>query len=61
MANPEHLEILKQDVEIWNQWRRDRPGIPNLGGVNLSKEAEEQYLKTSRRNRLYSFYIPDSE
>jgi hypothetical protein len=23
MANPEHLEILKQGVEKWNQWRKD--------------------------------------
>lgn len=23
MANPEHLEILKQGVRIWNEWRED--------------------------------------
>ena len=27
MANPEHLAILKQGVEIWNQWRQDSPGV----------------------------------
>lgn len=21
MANPEHLEILKKGVEVWNEWR----------------------------------------
>lgn len=36
MANPEHLAILKQGVEVWNQWRKDRPEIePDLKGANL--------------------------
>ena len=37
MANPEHLEILKQGVEVWNKWRRrENWGIvPDLRGVNL--------------------------
>ena len=25
MANPEHLEILKQGVEQWNKWRKEHP------------------------------------
>jgi hypothetical protein len=25
MANPEHLVILKQGVEVWNRWREDHP------------------------------------
>ena len=27
MANPEHLEILKQGVEAWDKWRTENPGI----------------------------------
>lgn len=27
MANPEHVEILKQGVEVWNKWREDQPTI----------------------------------
>jgi hypothetical protein len=23
MANPEHLEILKQGVEVWNKWWKE--------------------------------------
>ena len=42
MANPEHLEILKQGVEEWNAWREEHPYVdPNLseadlGGADLS-------------------------
>jgi uncharacterized protein YjbI with pentapeptide repeats len=47
MANPEHLAILKQGVEVWNKWREENPDIrpdlykadmrdANLRGANLS-------------------------
>ena len=36
MANPKHLKILKQGIEVWNKWRETKAGIaPNLSGVNL--------------------------
>jgi uncharacterized protein YjbI with pentapeptide repeats len=36
MANPEHLEILNQGVETWNQWREEHREIkPNLRGGDL--------------------------
>ena len=42
MANPEHVEILKKGVEVWNQWREEKIGIePNLEGIDLV----EIYLK----------------
>jgi Pentapeptide repeats (8 copies) len=36
MANPDHLEILKQGVEVWNAWRA-KPGspVPDLSGADL--------------------------
>ena len=48
MANQEHIDLLKQGVEAWNQWRKDhrseRPDLRkaklrrfDLFGVNLSK------------------------
>ena len=48
MANPEHLEMLKQGVEHWNQWRKEHPEVlpdlsdailqrAKLGGANLSR------------------------
>jgi len=36
MANLRHLAILKQGVEVWNQWRKDNPEIkPDLKNANL--------------------------
>jgi hypothetical protein len=38
MANPEHLQILEQDVEAWNAWREQNEVIrPNLAEANLSQ------------------------
>lgn len=31
MANPEHLKILRQGVDVWNQWRRENP----MSGLHL--------------------------
>ena len=37
MANPEHVERLRDGVEGWNQWRRDRLHIvPDLSEADLS-------------------------
>jgi uncharacterized protein YjbI with pentapeptide repeats len=39
MANPEHLEILKQGAEQWNKWREEHsPVSPDLSGANLCGE-----------------------
>ena len=36
MADQEHLKILEQGVEVWNEWRNHNPGIwPDLTGANL--------------------------
>jgi uncharacterized protein YjbI with pentapeptide repeats len=37
MANPEHLELLKQGATEWNQWRKEQKKvIPDLKKANLS-------------------------
>jgi hypothetical protein len=37
MANQVHLEILKQGMEVWNQWRKEYPDIyPDLSSADLS-------------------------
>jgi len=36
MANEEHLKILNQRVEAWNEWRDKNPQItPDLSKANL--------------------------
>jgi len=38
MANPEHVEILKQGVEAWNHWRSEHPDvIPELANVDFTR------------------------
>ena len=38
MANEEHLKILRQGVEVWNQWREENPEIrPDLSKADLSE------------------------
>ena len=37
MANEEHLRIINQGVDSWNEWRRENPQVrPNLSGPDLS-------------------------
>lgn len=37
MANPDHIDKLREGVDSWNQWRRQHPGIiPELGGAELN-------------------------
>jgi hypothetical protein len=35
VANPEHLELLRQGVEVWNGWRAEKPSLPDPHGANL--------------------------
>ena len=36
MANPEHVAILKQGVEVWNEWRRENRFVfPDLSEADL--------------------------
>jgi len=50
MANPEHLELLKQGVATWNYWRREHPEIrPDLVLASLSN-ANLRNANLSRTN-----------
>jgi len=38
MAIPQHLEVLRQGVQAWNEWREQNPEVePDLAGADLSK------------------------
>ena len=46
MANQEHLDILKEGVEVWNQWRKEnKGGQVDLSEANLT-EAERYGART---------------
>jgi uncharacterized protein YjbI with pentapeptide repeats len=37
VANPDHLELLQQGVDVWNAWRAKEPSIrPDLRGADLT-------------------------
>ena len=54
MANPEHLKILKQGVDVWNKWRKEKDLIPELDDADLRgmelKGANFSWAELSRTN-----------
>lgn len=44
MANPEHLAILKQGVEIWNKWR-----IKNKD-IKIDLSSQDLFLRPAHIN-----------
>jgi len=52
MANPEHLEILKQGAQFWNRWRRKHPEAkPDLNGADLQGVHLSGDFRARRSNR----------
>ena len=43
MAHDEHLKMLKQGVEAWNNWREDNKR-PDLSGASLSGANSEKLI-----------------
>jgi hypothetical protein len=53
MANQEHLEILKQGVKVWNEWRREHPDIrPDLRGIIFKHMIDELNSDDRITNKL---------
>ena len=58
MANEEHLKILKQGAEAWNQWREKNPEItPDLSKADLI-EADLTGAKLDRKAEI-EYFDPD--
>jgi uncharacterized protein YjbI with pentapeptide repeats len=54
MANPEHLAILNEGVEVWNEWREENPYIiPDLSHAHLSG-ADLSYADLTDTNLSYA-------
>src|SRR5260370_480750 len=50
MANQEHLDILKQGVKIWNQWRKEHADVkPDLSSPRLQRT----YLQNANLSGAY--------
>lgn len=57
MANPKHLKILEQGMEVWNQWREDNPEIrPDLSQVNLSRSTLTNYRIVGSIIAIYNWF-----
>jgi len=61
MANPEHLEILKQGVEHWNKWREEHPE-PRSGEIpdvspDLSRDLSVSELELAKLHEISIFSI----
>ncbi len=56
MENLEHLEIVKQGVDVWNKWRNYNPGIErdlskdNLEGAHLETAHGERRISEDHNN-----------
>jgi len=55
MANSEHLELLRQGVDVWNAWRTKEPSItPVLIGANLGEaNLNEAFLKGANLSEAF--------
>ncbi len=57
MANQEHLDLLRQGVKVWNEWRRENPEItPDLRGAVL-RGADLRGAKLSRASLSEANFI----
>jgi len=55
MANPQHLALIQQGVDVWNEWRQLNPKIrPDLREADLKqlnlKYANFEYADLSQAN-----------
>jgi hypothetical protein len=65
MANPEHLQIIAQGIEVWNNWRKKIDNIrPDLKGGDFSDcdFSHGNFAETDFRNaNLSDAYLPNAD
>lgn len=61
MANPEHLDILSQGVEVWNEWRQSHPDVkPDLTSIKWFYDPYQDLPHVSLQHQyLTPSYIVD--
>ena len=59
-ANQDHLAKLREDVDVWNEWRREHTDIqPHLSEANLSKaDLSKANLFSAHLNEAYCSELP---
>ena len=56
MANQEHLDILKQGRDVWNEWRKEHPEIqPDLSDCNLTEFSNANLSNTNLSRTMLAF------
>lgn len=67
MANEEHLRILREGVDRWNQWRKDNSDVkPDLSGADISKlclsteSSQPDFIETNLSNANLSKAMLDN-
>jgi hypothetical protein len=65
MANQDHLDLLKQGVETWNQWREERRDIrPDLREAHLTRydlngaDLREAHLREALQPHFFGETLP---
>ena len=62
MANEDQIKIIKQGVEVWNNWRKSNPSIipdlteADLRGLKLQKIDLHQAVLKSAKLQFTNFY-----
>ncbi len=55
MANQEHLDILKQGVDVWNKWRDEHKDIQPVFSHPFLIAADPSHVNLSHADLMYAY------